>query len=257
MARIGVVGTLAFMALFVGCCVSVEGDYRAKAQRTANLTVPVADVTGLDIRTNVGTIRLESSDVSEVRITAEITVKAKTEEEAQVLVDEVQIVAEQSGRILVIKADKPSNFGRNQLAVDFTIAAPARLALDCTTNVGDIQVTGFSDRVAAKTDVGAIRCTDLRDDADLHTNVGDIHATYAADAPAALNITAATNVGNVDLTGPTEMSARLAASVNVGSIDTDRPLTITGKIQKSIKTTIGNAEGDVTLRTNVGSIRIR
>jgi hypothetical protein len=141
--------------------------------------------------------------------------------------------------------------------VDFTITAPARLALDCTTNVGDIQVTGFSDRVAAKTDVGAIRCTDLRGDADLHTNVGDIHAACAADAPAALDITAATNVGNVDLTGPTEMSARLAATVNVGSIDTDRPLTITGKIQKSIKATLGNAEGDVTLRTNVGSIRIR
>ncbi|NLZ07896.1 MAG: DUF4097 domain-containing protein [Phycisphaerae bacterium] len=257
MARISLVGTLVFVALFVGCCVNVGNDYRAKAQRTEDLTVPVADVTGLDVRTNVGTITLQSADVSEVQVTAEITVKAKTEEEAEALVSEVQVVAEPSGRTLVIKAEKPSDFGRNQLAVDFTITAPARLALDCTTNVGDIQVTGFSDRVAAKTDVGAIRCTDLRGDADLHTNVGDIHAAYAADAPAALDITAATNVGNVDLTGPTEMSARLAATVNVGSIDTDRPLTITGKIQKSIKATLGNAEADVTLRTNVGSIRIR
>jgi hypothetical protein len=192
-----------------------------------------------------------------VQITAEITVKAKTEEEAEALVEEVQIVAEQSGRTLIIKAEKPSHFGRNQLSVDFTITAPAHLALDCTTNVGDIKVAGFRDRVAAKTDVGTIRCTDLRGDANLHTNVGDIQAIYAADAPAALDISATTNVGNVDFTGPTEMSARLAASVNVGSIDTDRPLTITGQIKKSIKATLGNAEGDVTLRTNVGSIRIR
>ncbi len=53
------------------------------------------------------------------------------------------------------------------------------------------------------------------------------------------------------------MSAHLQATTNVGSIDTDRPLTVTGQIKKSIQATIGDAEGDIVLRTNVGSIHIR
>lgn len=257
MARISLVGTLVLVTLFVGCCVNVGDDYRAKAQRSEDMTVSAAEVAGLDVRTNVGTITLDSADVGEVRIMAEITVKAKTQEVAEALVEQVRIVAERSGRTLIVKAEKPSGFGRNQLAVDFHITAPARLALDCTTNVGDVRIAGFADRVAAKTDVGTIRCTDLRSDADLRTNVGDIQATYAMDAPAALAVSATTNVGNIDFAGPDRMSARLGASVNVGSIDTERPLTVTGPIKKSIKATIGEAEGNITLRTNVGSIRIR
>ncbi len=257
MARISLLSTLVLVMLFVGCCVNVGNNYRAKAQRTEELTVPIGEATGLDVRTNVGTITLESADTSEVRITAEITVKSKTEEEAEALVDEVRIIAEPSGRTFIVKAEKPSGFGRNQLHVNFTITAPAHLALDCTTNVGDIRTAGFTGRVVAKTDVGTIRCTDLRGDARLHANVGDVQAVYAMDAPAALDISASTNVGNVDLTGPAEMSARIEANVNVGSIHTDRPLSVTGKIQKSIKATLGDAEGDVTLRTNVGSIHIR
>lgn len=257
MARISLLSTLVLVTLFVGCCVNVGNDYRAKARRTEELTVPVADATELDVGTNVGTLTLESADTREVHITAEITVKAKTEEEAEALVEEVRIIAEPSGRTFVVKAEKPSGFGRNQLIVDFTITAPAHLALDCATNVGDIRTTGFTGRIAGKTDVGTIRCTDLRGNARLHANVGDVQAVYAADAPAALDINASTNVGNINLTGPAQMSARVEASVNVGSINTDRPLSITGKIQKSIKATLGDAEGNITLRTNVGSIHIR
>jgi len=257
MARINLIAALVLVMLFVGCCVNVVDNYRAKAQRSEDMTVAATDLAALDVGTNVGTITLDSADVSEVRIIAEITVKAKTQEEAETLVEQVQIAAEPSGRTLIVKAEKPSNFGRNQLAVDFRITTPPHLALDCTTNVGDIRITGFADRVAAKTDVGTIRCADLRGDADLRTNVGDIQATYAADAPAALAVSATTNVGNIDFTGPTQISAQLAARVNVGSIDTERPLTVTGPIKKSIKATIGDAEGNITLRTNVGSIRIR
>ncbi len=257
MARISLVGTLVLTTLFVGCCVNIGNDYRAKARRSEDLTAFAEDAAALDVDTNVGTITLESADVSEVRIVAEITVRAKTQEEADALVEEIRIVAEPSGRTLLIKAEKPSGFGRNQLAVDFHITAPAELAIVAATNVGDIRIDGFTGNVAAKTDVGTIHCMGLRGDADLHTNVGDIHAAYAEDAPADLDIKATTNVGNIDLTGPTQISASLEATTNVGSIDTDRPLTVTGQIKKSIQATIGDAQGDIALRTNVGSIHIR
>lgn len=256
-AQIGLAAALVLTTLFVGCCVNITGDFKAKAERAKDLTVAATDVTTLEVTTNVGTLKLTGGDTPDVHIVAEITVKAKTVEEAEALVDEVRIVAEPSGRKLAIKAVKPSGFGRNQLTVNFTITAPAALALQCTTNVGDIRVDGFNDSVTAKTDVGTITCSDLRSTVDLHTNVGDIRAAYASDASPALRAALSTNVGNVEFGGPADISARLEARVNVGSIDTDRPLSVTGKIEKSVRATLGNAEGEVSLTTNVGSIKIR
>ena len=189
-------------AMTLGGCVIHTGEHKAKFSRSEDLTAPLANVTALDVATNVGTIRLEAGQVAEVRIAAEIKVRAATEERAQELAEEVRIVAEPSGETLTIKAIKPSDLGRNQLSVDFTITAPAALALDCTTNVGDIRVTGFTKRVKASTDVGTITCTGLREEIDLHTNVGDIRAEYADDAPAALQVAMATNVGSIEFAGP-------------------------------------------------------
>lgn len=255
--RIGFYTALVLTALFVGGCVNIGSTFKAKAERAEDLTVSAADLASLDVSTNVGTLTLNAAEADDVHISAEITVKAKTEEEAEALVQEVRIVAEPSGQKLVVKAVKPSGFGRNQLVVNFTITAPAPLALQCHTNVGDIRIAGFDDRVTAKTDVGTIHCTDLRHTADLHTNVGDIRAAYAPDAAAAFQASATTNVGNIDFTGPDDISATLEAHVNVGSVDTDRPLTITGKIEKSIRATLGQGEGKISLRTNVGSVKIR
>jgi len=255
--RIGFHAALVLTTLFVGCCVNIGGTFKAKAERAEDLTVSAADLASLNVVTNVGTLKLDATETDEVRISAEITVRAKTEEEAEALVQEVRIVAEPSGQKLVVKAVKPSGFGRNQLAVNFTITAPAHLALQCNTNVGDIRIAGFDDRVTAKTDVGTIHCMDLRHTADLHTNVGDIRAVYASDAAAAFHASATTNVGNIDFTGPKDISATLEAHVNVGSVDTDRPLTVTGKIEKSVRATLGQGEGEISLRTNVGSVKIR
>ena len=219
--RICLVSTLVLMTVFLGCCVNMGGNYRAKAQRTEDLTATATDVTMLEVSTEVGTIELEGSDVSQVSITADITVKSKTTEEAEALVEEVEIVAEQSGDRLVVKAVKPSGFGRNQLCVSFTISAPSNLALRCTTNVGDVRISGFGESVVAKTDVGTIRCVDLRSKADLHTNVGDITCSYASDAPAALEAKADTNVGNVDFRSRSDLGQ--AGGPSERGIDQHRP----------------------------------
>jgi len=247
---------MAVIAFFLSGC-HFGGVFKAEFGRSEELSASLAGIDDLDVTTNVGEIRLEATEVSEARILADIKVRAKTEEEARELAELVRIVAEPSGQTLAIKAVKPAHFGRNELCVDFTITAPAGLALDCTTNVGDIRTTGFTESVKARTDVGKIHCTGLRDAVDLHTNVGDIAIAYVPDAPAVLDVRATTNVGAIDFTGPEDISAGLSAYANVGDIETDRPVLITGSLKKSIKASLGNAEGEIALRTNVGSIRIR
>jgi hypothetical protein len=248
---------LACVAVFSGCYVPFGDAFKAKAERTEELTAALDGIAALHVSTNVGTITLEAADATEAHITAAITVKAKTQEEAEQLVEEVRIAAEPSGDALVIKAVKPPDFGRNQLGVDLTIVAPSHLTLECTTNVGDIRIAGFAAGIRSRTDVGSITCADLRGNVDLHTNVGDIRAVYAADAPAALDVGLSTNVGDVTFNGPADISAEVSAAANVGSIHTDRPLNVTGTIKKSVRATLGDAEGRIQLRTNVGDIRIQ
>jgi hypothetical protein len=254
--KMGVMASL--VALLLGGCVIHTGSFKAEFSRSEDLTVPVTDLNVLDVTTDVGKIQMETTDAAEVHVAAQIKVKARTEEEAQKLAEQVRIVAEPWSRTLTIKAVKPRDFGRNQLSVDFTITAPAALALHCTTNVGDIRIAGFTKRVQASADVGTIICTGLRDEIDLHANVGDLRATYTSDAPAAVTATMETNVGAIEFAGPPEISADVTAKVNVGDINTDRPLTVKGSLAKhSVRATLGKGEGRVNLDTNVGSIRIR
>jgi len=254
--KVGIAAGLAVMLL--GGCVIHTDAYKAKFSRSEDLTAPLTDITALDVATNVGTIRMEAAEVAEVRIAAQIKVKDRTEEKAQELAEQVRIVAEPSGQTLTIKAVKPAGLRDNNLTVDFTVTAPSALALNCTTNVGDIRVTDFTQRVKAVTNVGTITCSGLRETTDLHTNVGDIRATYASDAPAALSATMATDVGSIEFTGPQEISAQVTAGTNVGSIHTDRPLTVSGSLNRhSVRASLGKGEGQVNLNTNVGSIRIR
>ena len=253
--RTGVV--LGLAAVLCGGC-HIDGDmFHAKFTRSEDLSVPLAGISAMDVTVNVGKIRLDAADVSEARILAEIKVKAATEEKAQELAEQVRIVAEPSGQTLRVKAIKPSGLKDGNLSVEFTITAPAALALKCAVNVGDIHTVGFTSQVEAHTDVGTITCEGLRGDIDLHTNVGDVRAEYAPEAPAAIRADVSTNVGSVELAGPQEMSAHLTATANVGDIHTDRTLTVSGHLKQSIRGSLGSGEGRVSLRTNVGSIRIR
>ncbi len=256
-SRAGVGVALGLAALVLGGCHFSSDMFKAKFSRNEELTAPLAGITALNVATNVGKIQLEAADVTEARIAAEIKVKADTEEEAQELAEQVRIVAEPRDQTLFLKAVKPAGMRDSQLAVDFTITAPANLALDCATNVGEVRTTGFTQRIRAGTNVGAVDCAGLRGPADLHTNVGDIRVEYASDAPAALNVTAGTDVGDIEFRGPPQISAHLAASTNVGAIDTSRPITITGTVGHSLRASLGSGEGQVSLRTNVGAIRIR
>jgi hypothetical protein len=252
---IGVIVSLAAVVL-AGC--HIGGDaFRAKYTRSEDLTAPLADIATLDVSTNVGRIELTAADIAEIQISAVIKVKADTEEKAQELCEGVRIEAQPSGRTLVVKAIKPSGFGRNELSVDFTITAPAALATKIETNVGDIRMAGFTGSVEARTNVGTIGCTGLQGNADLHTNVGDVRAEYASDAPATISVDASADVGNVELTGPKDVSAKVTAETNVGSISSDRPLSVTGSLRQSIRASLGNGEGRINLRSNVGSIHIR
>ena len=124
-------------------------------------------------------------------------------------------------------------------------------------DVGKIQVSNITETIKAQTDVGGITCKEISNDIDLKVDVGGVKVVYAKTAPAACSITISTDVGGIEITTPPNFSATVHAETDVGSIKTDLPLTVKGKIGKNLHGTIGAGEGELNLKTDVGSIRIR
>lgn len=253
----GLTLSLCLSTLFSGCCINVGDVFKAKYEKTENLSVPVKDTTELYLETDVGSITITGADVTDCSITAEITVKAGTKEKARELAEQVKIELEASGDRLSIKARKSDALKNRSLAVDFKITVPRQLNLNCTTHVGTIRVSDIEGSIKASADVGSIICKKVAADLDLRSNVGSVEVEYSDTAPAACNVEIATNVGSIEFAGPPQISAQLNVSTNVGSIKTGKPVTVVGKLGKSIKGTIGSGQGKLSLRTNVGSIEIK
>jgi hypothetical protein len=247
---------LCLLTTFLGCK-NIGGIFRAKYQKTENASVPITSETELNVESDVGSITVTGADVTDCNIIAEITVKARTKETAQKLVEEVKMEIQSSGDTLTIKAIKPDELKKRPLDVDFKIIAPKHMKLDCSTGVGTVTISDIEGRIKASANVGSVICSSVVAELDLSSNVGSVTVKYTDTAPAACKANIITNVGSIEYTAPPELSAQVHASTNVGSVKTTKPITVVGKVGKSIRGTIGSGEGKVTLKTNVGSIEIK
>jgi len=219
--------------------------------------VPVAEAVALGIETGVGAITVTGADVVDCNVTAEVRVKAETEEEARKLAEQVKIETELVGDRLLVKVSKPKGLKKRPLEAKFRVVAPKQLKLDCTINVGSISVSDMNDTIKVSGNVGSISCQQVRGDIVVTSNVSSVDVVYASTARSACHTDITTNVGSINLTVPPQWSAQVSAATNVGAVKTDKPIAVLGKLGKSINGTVGSGEGRVRLKTNVGSVHIK
>ncbi len=249
---------LVFLPVIItGCCINIDGWPRAEYERTERLEAPLEPGSILALENDVGSITIAGVNVNDCSVIATISVKAPTEEEAQELAEQIKIELDQDGNTLTVRTEKPRIKKRRSISISFDITIPEQTALEIGNKVGKIRLSNITETIKAQTDVGQITCREISNDIDLKADVGTVKVVYSKDAPAACSITIATDVGGIELTTPPDFSATVYAETDVGSIRTDLPLTVRGKISKSLHGTIGAGEGELRLKTDVGSIRIR
>jgi hypothetical protein len=239
------------------CCGGIFDVFKAKYERTVEVSAPIAPGQTLDVHTSVGSITVTGGDFNDCSVTAKIMAKAATKEQAQKLAEETEIKLEPVGDKLKIKIERPPKMDKEGIFVSFDITVPRQTALNLEANVGELKVDNTQGPIEAVTNVGKITCKEITGRVDLTTNVGEVKVVYAEDAPPACNANITTSVGEINFAGPDNLSAEFHVSANVGSIDTQLPLVVKGKISKSLDGTVGAGEGKVILRANVGSINIR
>jgi DUF4097 and DUF4098 domain-containing protein YvlB len=251
---------LVFLSCFVvaamGC--NTNGcEAKEKYERIVTLKNALPADGSFEAQTHNGHINVTGADVAECNLIATITAHADTVENAQKLAEAVEVKLISSGNKLTAKIEKPESAPHEYVCVDLDVTVPKQTALQLGANVGEIKITDIAQPIKVGTNVGAISCKEITGDIDVKTNVGQVIVLYSKTAPSACNANVKIDVGEIDFTAPPGLSAQVNLSANLGSIQTALPLTVKGKINQDSSGSIGKGEGKITLKTNVGSIKIR
>jgi len=105
--RISLACFFCLLTTVTGCCINIDFWPRAKYERTDELNAPLGPGSTLVLENNVGSINIAGLDVTECNVTATISVKAPTDEEAKELAEQIKIELDHDGNTLTVRTEKP------------------------------------------------------------------------------------------------------------------------------------------------------
>ena len=268
---------LCLLIVAAGCCFNIGScAMRAKYERTVQLSAPLSPGSSFAAQTHNGSITITGADVTDCNLTATITARAITEEDAKKLAERVKIKLEPWGDKLTTKIDKPTFRFNQSVSVSLDVTVPNNTDLELTTHNGSIRITDITGRLNAtthngkvtaeqisgttelRTHNGSVICREISGDTQLKTHNGNVKLYYSEAAPSVCNISLITYNGGIDLTTPSNFSGEVEASTHNGSINTELPITVKGKVsRRKLTGKIGAGQGKLHLETHNGSIKIR
>ena len=145
----------------------------------------------------------------------------------------------------------------NDVAVDFTVQLPGRVALGASTQVGDVRVSGASGPLMVTTVSGDVHAETARGSVEAASVNGSVHAVVRALGDSG-GVSVTTVNGSVTAELPKHLDADVEANTINGSIFTDFPLQVEGKFTShSLKGTVGRGGREVHIQTVNGSITLK
>jgi hypothetical protein len=247
-----------------------------KASRVVTFEVPAAALQRLGCTSHNGSIRVTGdAKAAVVTVRAELSVRGFTPEEAAANLAQLDVAQEVAGDALTLGGRCPDALRRRfSPAFDFTITAPARLAvsatshnggiraegvdgeIEATTHNGDLHVTGGSPSVQGLTHNGDVVWRGAARRLALTTNNGDIDAEFGADGEVTAELT--THNGDVDLAFAGAVDAGFAAETHNGRLRLGSRVTPVdvGKRKATGRVGKGGA-GAVRATTHNGSVTVK
>lgn len=248
----------------------------ARYESVVHLSEPAGGAKVFEAETHNGSITIEGAVMNMFDLTATITARADTEENAKKLADKVRIRLETAGDRMIGRIEKPVLVGWQYVGVAFDAKVPHHTSLDLVTHNGAVEIADITGEVEAMTHNGAvttrnvtgnhsltthngrISCRQISGDVELETHNGSVDVVYTDNAPTPGKVDIVTHNGGIDFTAPANLSAKVDISTHNGSIRTALPITVVGEVSKrELQGTIGSGEGRLHLETHNGSIRIK
>jgi hypothetical protein len=195
----------------------------------------------LEVKNEMGWIRVRGSAEPGCRLVATVKGRAETMAEAQRIVDRAKLVITPSQDRVQVTMTRPEEENQRELAhrvVTMELVVPRDARLQLNQAYGDIRLGNLDGSVNAVSNMGSIQASNVQGEVVLVSNFGAI-----------------------DFVVPEDFSARVQAKSQMGAIRSDLPLEVAKSegysMGSKVSGTIGTGEGDVSLTTNMGSIRIR
>jgi len=206
-------------------------------------------------------------------ITAKITAKADTVEDAQKLAEAVSISLKDLNGNTTVVVEKPQ-LKHDTISIDITATVDKNASLEIVSHNGDIKVSGNLNSQNILTHNGDIELMQTAGPAMAQTHNGDINVNSPAgkldlethngninieDLNAAQSRLAATSYnGNVTTGFADEPSATVTLSTSNGKLKCDYPVTIQGEFNRhELKGQLGGGQGNIQLKTHNGNINIK
>jgi len=164
-----------------GCDVQMGGWAQAKYERTVERQTSLASGSKVIVKTSLGSITVTGADVTECSVIAEICGRAPTEEEAQELAKQVEIMLEKVGDTLTVKADKPSTSGNRSVSISYNITVPAQTDVGCSSSYGSVKLSDIRGNVNGRSSSGSISAENIEGPTDLDTSYGSITCKNISD----------------------------------------------------------------------------
>ena len=162
-----------FLALFL-ICLAIACAH----QEFKRLTLPVEDITSLEIRCGAGSLEIEGSSSTTIDVRAEIIIENTDQKDAQALIrDKMKLSLERDGdkAVLVAGFEETSGlriFG-NRL-INLTVGLPRDLDLKVEDGSGNIELSGIRGDIDIDDGSGSIRIGDIGGNAVINDGSGDI-----------------------------------------------------------------------------------
>ena len=248
------------IALFTSACDINVGEHgfsmdvaTGKAQDEWTRSYTIESGGRLEIVNVNGVINAAPSDGAQVEVRAERRVKARTDEAARDVLNQIQMAEEVAPNRVRIETKVPK-MRRIDQRVEYWVKVPKGLSVSFETVNGGVRVENLDGRIEASTTNGGIRGKGLRGPVKADTTNGGVEVEMAAVTG---DIALETTNGGIRLFLPQNAKANVEASCTNGGITVEGPSIETSeKSRRRFRGTINGGGPRVSAETTNGGIRI-
>lgn len=218
----------------------------------------------LNLSNENGSVEIQSWDRAEVRVRAEIRLKAASSRAAEEAMEEFEVKFSREGDEISVSSRKPrggdgflSWLAGKQIEVDvnYEVMVPERFDVDIETVNGSIEAKSVTGVLALDSVNGRIAVRNARGSVSADTVNGSIEVELV-DMRNADRMTFGTTNGSVTLSLPADAAADFDAATTNGRISSDIPLTTESMSRSKVKGTLNGGGVPIKVRTVNGSIRV-
>ena len=228
---------------------------KATIDRTVEKTFSVQPGGALTVKTNGGSIKVQSAAVSAVKVVATERIRADSDAAADEVLKKQTLTIEQSGNDVSAIADyEKSSMGFHwnwpPVKVDFVVTVPVRYHAELKTSGGSISVSDLEGNLNAHTSGGNISIGKIAGDVDCSTSGGNVSLAEGRSAVHLSSSGGSISVGHA--VGPAELRTS-GGNLRMESAEgTLVARTSGGDIRAIFK---GALKGDCVLDTSGGRVR--